>query len=50
MEPEKDRNDELWHVNCIQLTYIDSTLIEKDEVIAQKDEKIACLRESSKIM
>ena len=50
MEPEKDRADELWHVNCIQLTNIDSALIEKDEVIAQKDDEIACLRESLKVM
>ena len=35
MEQEKERVDELWHVNCIQLPKFDSALIEKDEVISQ---------------
>ena len=37
-------------MDCIQLTNIDSALIEKDEVIAQEDDEIASLRESSKVM
>ena len=44
IEQEKERADELWRVNCIQLTTFDSALIAKDDVIAQKDDEIAHLR------